>query len=148
MNILLIEDNILKREKVASFLRTICACSLSEAASFNAGLNAALSGQYDALILDMSMPTFDRTETAHGGRFRSIAGKEIAIRLAKRGALIPFVILTGYKDFSVDDQNLSIDEIDESLKELGNSYKGYIMFDAAESLWKEKLSEIVRSLTP
>lgn len=143
MKILIIEDNPLKREKVHEFIAENYEATLFEAASFNSGLNLALSEKFDLVILDMSMPTFDRTDTSHGGRFRVLAGKEIASRLAKAKRLVPFVILTGYKDFSVNSQSLSIEQIDESLRSMGSDYKGCIVFDAADSVWKERLSGIV-----
>lgn len=143
MNILIIEDNPLKREKVHEFISSNYEAKLFEAASFNSGLNLVISEKFDLVILDMSMPTFDRTDTTHGGRFRALAGKEIANRLAKIKRLVPFVILTGYKDFSVNSQSLSIEQIDESLRSIGSDYKGCIVFDSTDSVWKERLSEII-----
>lgn len=146
MNILIIEDNLLKREKICEFLSGIADIRLSEEASYNSGLVTAQSGSFDLIVLDMSMPTFDRSDETHGGRFRSLGGRQIARKLAKAGKLVPFVVVTGYKDFSESSGNKSIAEIDESLRELGSSYLGYIIFDAAESLWKENLLKIVESL--
>lgn len=143
MNILIIEDNPLKREKVHEFISGNYDVRLFEAASFNSGLNLVLSKTFDLVILDMSMPTFDRTDATHGGRFRTLAGKDIATRLSKLKKLVPFVILTGYKDFSVNSQSLSIEQIDESLRSMGSDYKGCIFFDAVDSVWKEQLSEII-----
>jgi CheY-like chemotaxis protein len=118
--------------------------TIAEAASYNTGLKLALETDFDLIVLDMSMPTFDRTESTHGGRFRSIAGKEIAMKLAKAGKLVPFVVLTGYKDFSVNSENLSIDQIDDLLKALGSAYKGCINFDVSGSEWKERLKSVVK----
>lgn len=146
MNILIIEDNPLKREKIYDFVSSLDDLQINEAASYNSGLNEALSTNYDLIVLDMSMPTFDRTDATHGGRFRALAGKEIATRLTKLNRLVPFVVLTGYKDFSIDSQSLSIQQIDEALRVLGSNYKGCVMFDAAESSWKEKLFEIIEGL--
>jgi len=143
MNILIIEDNPLKREKVHDFISANYDATLFEAASFNSGMNLVLSKRFDLVILDMSMPTFDRTDASHGGRFRALAGKEIATRLAKQKQLVPFVVLTGYKDFSVNSQSMTIEQIDESLRSMGSDYKGCIVFDTADSIWKEKLSEII-----
>lgn len=143
MNILLIEDNPLKREKISEFLSSHEDISLIEAASYNSGLNFLLSQEFDLLILDMSMPTFDRTDASHGGRFRAVAGKEIALKLAKLKRLVPFVVVTGYKDFSIGSQSLSIEQIDESLEAIGESYKGCIIFDSADSVWKEQLEKII-----
>jgi len=146
MKILVIEDNPLKRKKIAEFLVEEFSATILEAASFNGGLNLALSEDCDIMVLDMSMPTFDRTDTTHGGRFRTVAGKDIASKLFRMKKIFPFVVLTGYKDFDVNSENLSIEQIDDSLRALGGHYRGFIMFDAAESLWKERLSGIVKDI--
>lgn len=143
MDILVIEDNQLKRGKLCDFISSTFSVNLFEAASYNSGLKALLARSFDLIILDMSMPTFDRTSATNGGRFRDLAGKEIAIRLKKQGQLVPFIVVTGYSDFSVNAGNLSILEIDEILKTLGNDYKGCVFFDAVESVWKEQLMEII-----
>jgi hypothetical protein len=66
------------------------------------------------------------------------------MKLAKAGKLVPFVVLTGYKDFSVNSENLSIDQIDDLLKALGSAYKGCINFDVSGSEWKERLKSVVK----
>lgn len=146
MNILVIEDNVIKRDKLCDFLSSSFKVNISEAASYNSGLKALLERDFDLLILDMSMPTFDRTTATNGGRFRDLGGKEIAVRLKKQGRLIPFIVVTGYSDFSVNAENLSISQIDEILQTLGDVYKGYVFFDAVESVWKEQLIEIIRRM--
>ncbi len=146
MRILIIEDNLLKREKVVNFLNSAYDVELVEAASYNSGLVAAENGAYDFMIIDMSMPTFDRSETTQGGRFRAIAGKEIASKLSKAGKLSPFVVLTGYKDFSVNSQNLSIEQIHDLLSTLGEQYKGCIIFNSAEILWQEQLASVIGAI--
>lgn len=146
MDILVIEDNQLKRDKICKFLAENFDVRLFEAGSYNSGLNALLARRYDLLVLDMSMPTFDRTASTSGGRFRVLAGKEIATRLKKQNILVPFVVVTGYSDFSVNAENLGISQIDEILKALGTHYKGCVFFDSVESIWKENLFEIVRGI--
>lgn len=146
MNILIIEDNLLKREKIVSFINSTFCCHIIEAASYNSGLLAANAATFDFLVLDMSMPTFDRSETTHGGRFRAIAGKEIATKLRKINKLPPFVVLTGYKDFSVNTENLSLEQIHDLLTTFGDLYKGCILFDSAETLWQENLKDIIGKL--
>lgn len=147
MRILIIEDNLLKREKIVEFLLSYSGAEIVEAASYNSGLVAAELGGYDLMVLDMSMPTFDRSESTQGGRFRSLAGKEIATKLNKSGRLTPFVVLTGYKDFSFNSQNLSIQQIHDLLTTFGEPYKGCVLFNSAEILWQEQLSNIIDALT-
>lgn len=146
MDILVIEDNPLKRKKISDFLLEFSGFSVVEAASRNSGINQAMIGSFDLMVVDMSMPTFDRTDVSHGGRFKVLAGKEIVSHLARRGRLAPFVVLTGYKDFSVNSENLSIEQIDDLLKVVGHVYKGCIVFDAADSFWKDRLLEVIESL--
>ncbi|MDW3713384.1 response regulator [Pseudomonas sp. 2023EL-01195] len=146
MDILVIEDNPLKREKIVEYLNQKSGLNIQEAASYNSGLTLAQERKFDLLILDMSMPTFDRSDSTHGGRFRAVAGKEIVARLKRSNKLVPFVVLTGFTDFRTDTQNISLEEIDSILAGLGEIYKGCVFFDSTNSVWKEKLSLVLETL--
>jgi CheY-like chemotaxis protein len=147
MKILLVEDNFFKREKVMDFLRSQGETDVVEAASYNSGLSMALSERFDLLILDMSMPTFDRTESDMGGRFKVLAGKEIVAKLKRQNCLVPFVILTGFADFSVDADNLNLDQINDLMSLTGDAYRGTIFFDSANSTWNNYLKCIIENLS-
>lgn len=146
MEILIIEDNHLKREKIFEYLTQEFNVEIFEAASYNSGLAIATERHFDFIVLDMSMPTFDRTDTDRGGRFRTLAGKDIVARLKKLNRLSPFAVLTGYTDFSDETKNLNLSEINDLLAAMGEFYKGIVFFDSTNSLWKEKLSGIIESL--
>lgn len=146
MNILVIEDNSLKREKIIKFLKNYSHIVVSEAASYNSGLTLAHEHSFDFLVVDMSMPTFDRNEQTQGGRFRALGGKEIVHKLVKIQKLPPFVILTGYKDFSVGTQSLSIAQINDLLGSLGESYLGCILFESSDNSWQEELGRVMGKL--
>jgi len=148
MHILVIEDNYFKREKVVDYLVQEQGAQVSEAASYNSGLSTASARLFDLVVLDMSMPTFDRTDTDRGGRFRTLAGKEIITRLKKLNRLSPFVVLTGYTDFSDETKNLTIDQIADLLAVVGEQYRGTIFFDSANSRWKESLADVIGALSP
>lgn len=62
-------------------------------------------------------------------------------------AIYPLVVLTGYKDFSFNSQNLSIQQIHDLLTTFGEPYKGCVLFNSAEILWQEQLSNIIDALT-
>lgn len=147
MKILLVEDNFFKREKIVDFISSINGHDIIEAASYNSGLTFAMSDEFDLLILDMSMPTFDRTDSDMGGRFKVLAGKEIVTKLKKQNRLVPFVIFTGFADFSVDTDKLNLDQINDLMALMGEPYKGTIFFDSANSKWKDDLNNVIASLT-
>jgi len=146
MRILVIEDNPIKRSKIIAHLVSSCDAQIDEAASFNSGLVLALRNDYDLLLLDMSMPTFDRTDQSNGGRFRPMAGRDIAVRLARSGRLPPVYVVTGYRDFGVGSLSMTIADIDASLKELGARYLGYTNFDVANSAWKDGINSVLNGL--
>lgn len=146
MKVLIIEDNSLKREKVVEFFLSKYSAEIEEAASYNGALAAAWDRKFDLLVLDMSMPTFDRSEITQGGRFRTLAGKEVATKLKRGGRLVPFVVLTGYKDFSLDSKSLSIQQIHDLLVCLGDEYKGCIVFNSADVQWQEELTMVVEKI--
>ncbi|WP_426428110.1 response regulator [Pseudomonas palmensis] len=147
MNILLVEDNHFKRDKVVEFILQFPGVRVSEAASYNRGLAVASQEKFDLIILDMSMPTFDRTEAESGGRFRVLGGKEIASRLKKQNKLSPFVVLTGYSNFSEGSDKLSLEQINDLLAMFEEDYKGTIFFDSASSVWKDELTATIESLS-
>lgn len=147
MKILLIEDNILKREKVVTFIETTFPeAAIESAASYNAGLSLALSEDFTLLILDMSLPTFDKTQNNRGGRFRVFGGREIAQRLKRAGKLTNFVILTGYKDFVEDAEKLTLEQVSEKLYALSDAFLGVILYESSSSKWKSDISEAIKAL--
>ena len=58
MNILIIEDNLLKREKIVNFLNEFYTANIVEAASYNSGLSAARDSTFDFLILKTFQAVF------------------------------------------------------------------------------------------
>lgn len=145
MKILLIEDNMLKREKVVTFIKsTFTSVLIESACSYNTGLSMALSGDFSLLILDMSLPTFDKTQNNSGGRFRVFGGREIAQRLKRAGKLSKFVILTGYKDFIEDAEKLTLEQVSDKLYALSDNFLGVILYESSSSKWKNDIAEAVK----
>ena len=68
-----------------------------------------------------------------------------AKELTPHKPLATFICITGMVLFRFWQYCISVlpSQIDESLKMLGDKYKGCVFFDAVESLWKENLFDIV-----
>jgi DNA-binding NarL/FixJ family response regulator len=137
----LVEDNYHKRQKVTDFIRQNYNDSkIREAYSFTSGSKAALEEEYDLVILDISLPTYDKVGNESGGRKRMFGGREIARKLIRRRSEIRVVFITQYDAFSDGGFSLSFDELGVVLKEeCGNSYLGLIHYDSSKSAWKELL---------
>jgi len=147
MNVLLIEDNDLKKEKVLSFIIDSFPEMLVETtSSYNTGMTLALEKAYDIIILDMSIPTYEKTENNRGGRFRVFGGREIAQRLKKLNKLPPFIVLTGYKDFKNDVEKITFEQLAEMMSLIDENFLGMIHYESASSKWKSEMLHAMRNL--
>jgi len=147
MKILLVEDNILKREKVINFINdSFENIEITSAGSYNTGLALALKNRFDLIILDMSLPTFEKTESNRGGRFRVFGGREIAQRLKRANKLTNFVILTGYKDFIDDVEKVTIEQVSDSLFGMSDFFLGVILYESSSSKWKSDVLSAIKGI--
>lgn len=143
MNILIVENDSIKSNQVLSFLKDDLDISnqyTTVKRSFQSGLEAVLTMTFDLLILDMSIPTFDITETDDGGETLDRGGEIILQEMEREGLKVPSLILTQYEEFD----NVSLEEIDNGLKtDYPNFYLGCIYYNIAEDKWQNDLKEII-----
>lgn len=145
MKILIIDDSEYKVKKVCSLIENIKKDEkiiYEIAHSYTTGLNKLLENNFDFLILDMSMPTFDKINNESGGRFRIFGGREIVSQLKREKKLLPFVLLTQYNKFDDSTKIKSLEEIEElfSLK-FQNYHLKTIYYDTSSTKWKNLLEE-------
>lgn len=147
MKIIIIEDNEHKRKKVKDFILKVNKnIVIDEAYSYTSGLKKCLSLEYDLLVIDMTMPTYDKSNSESGGRFRTYGGKEIIRQLKRKKRELPFVVVSQYSKFSENNETLSLDEIAQQLKEISpNFYTETVLYDTSSSNWKIRLEDIILS---
>src|SRR2546428_368773 len=94
VKILLVEDDEDKLDQIREFLVAVEAdWQIEQTRSLNSGLRAVQSGEYDIIILDMTMPAFDITLRDDGGRPQAFAGRELLRHMHRRKNLTPVVVL-------------------------------------------------------
>lgn len=140
--ILIVEDNNHKRGRVIGFLaEKFPAYTIVEAHSFTAGCQRITEAEYDFILLDMSLPTYDKSATESGGRFRTFGGREIARKIIRRKIQSKILFITQYESFSERGQSQTLENLDSELSiECGEAYLGIIYYDSSKSIWKEKIS--------
>lgn len=150
MSVLLVEDNYHKRQKIISFFSTAFRDTIvREAYSYTSGSKAAFESDYDLVILDISLPTYDKTGNEAGGRKRLFGGREIARKLLRRKEDVNLVFMTQYDAFSDGGYSLSLDELRDLLQqECGERCLGVIFYDSAASTWKDSLSAVMKRVNP
>lgn len=143
--ILLIEDSDHKLSRIRGFAESLWdKMELHEARSFNSGCKCIDADDFDLIILDMSLPTYDRTPADSGGRFRTFGGREIARKVIRRKIQTKMVFITQYDSFSDRVRSLSLDNLNSELaSECGSSYLGLVKYDSAKSSWKDELKKMM-----
>ena len=148
LSILLVEDNYHKRHKVIDFISSnFSGTQIKESHSFSSGSKAALEENYDLVILDISLPTYDKVGNEAGGRKRMFGGREIARKLIRRRSGSNIVFLTQYDTFSDGGLSLTFEELGNLLQtECGTAYLGLIHYDSSKSSWKESISLVFKKI--
>lgn len=145
--LLLVEDSDYKRGKILDFLTlNFPNVEVTVARSHSSGMAAIdEQGGFQVLLLDVSLPTYDKSATESGGRFRTYGGREIARRAIKRVGPISIAFITQYKTFNDKGASLTYDELCGQLEnDCGSSFLGAIFFDGSASSWKESLLDILK----
>lgn len=146
--LLLVEDNPHKRSSIVEYIDSLrLAINVSEVCSFNSASRALMKAEYSLVLLDMTLPTYDKTDTSPSGNFRPFGGAELARRIIRKHPNTPIIFITQYKSFSDNIRSYSFDNLkEELLNECGSQMRGMIYFDNAKSAWKEELGMLLHEL--
>jgi DNA-binding NarL/FixJ family response regulator len=145
MKVLIIEDDINKIKQLAGFVRTEFSCaSVEEKRSYQSGLKAATSTQYDLIILDMTLPTYEIGGPEKGGRTRAFAGREILSQLKRRSVKCKVIVVTQFERFGETDRLMTLNELKKDMRRnFAENYVGTVFYQPAESGWREDLKVVL-----
>jgi CheY-like chemotaxis protein len=148
MNILLVEDDENKRREVGELLRrAVDDLQLTEAKSLHSGLTALRGREWDLVIRDMTMPTFDIGTEEDGGRPQAYGGRELLGQMARRGIVAPVIVLTQFDRFGQGLDEMTLEELNrELMRSHGPSYLGSVYYNPAYDTWREDLLKVVEAV--
>lgn len=128
MRILIVEDNNNKLKQIRDLIeKKYHSCEVIEAYAFNSGIKRVFEDNWDLVILDMSLPTYDITYTESGGDKKPVAGKNIMKRMINRKIHSPVVIITQFETF--DDDKISLETLNREFKEyFSQIWKGTVYY--------------------
>jgi CheY-like chemotaxis protein len=146
--ILIIEDDDRKRAHVNSVIRRATPNAvLTEARSYQSGLKTLLSTDFDLVVLDMTMPTFDLSSSETGGRVRPFAGRDLLEQLTRRGIPCRAVVVTGFEILGEGENQKTLSALDQELQALfPATYLGSIHYNPAATDWENRLASIVSAV--
>ena len=147
-NIIIIEDDFKKMKDLRSFLSS--KFSLDEIVikeSFQSGLRELLRKKYDLLLLDMSIPTWDKSIDEPGGNFEKFGGYKILKEITRKNKPLDTILVTMFDDFGESDTSITLSQFDKVLKkEFPLIYKGAVYYNAREEKWKRDLTNFINSI--
>lgn len=146
--LLLVEDNSHKRDRIVSFLTdSFPLWRIVQAHSFTAASRYVLERDFSVILMDMSLPTYSKSEKDSGGRFRTFGGREIARKALRRGIHARILFLTQYEAFSDQGTSKTLQTLDEEMRaEYGDIYVGLVHYDSSKSLWKEVITKTLNEV--
>lgn len=145
MNILVVEDDAYKANQIyehlsnANHVVEICG-------SFRSGMISIVRKNWDLVLLDMSIPSFETSELHRSSRSRKFGGRDILQEMKRNNIEIPAIVVTQYHVFG--EEEISLDDLDRELqRDYKNCYKGCVYYNASVLNWKEHLDELMANIT-
>jgi len=142
INILLIEDDKKKSDDIISHINNKFPSSeilLKE--SYHSGLKTLIREPFDLLLLDMSMPTWDRSPSEAGGEYEKFGGIKILKELARKKKLLPTILITMFDNFGESDNSITLDQMNTVLKnDYEDLYIGSVFYRSDISQWQTDLT--------
>lgn len=144
MKILIIEDDPNKAKQLDDFFLNVAELNeITIKKSYKTGLREILSNNYNFLVLDMSMPTFDISTDAGGGKVMHFGGKEILRQLKRKNISLPTIVVTQFESFG-ESKKITLTKLIEELEEnFSNNYIKTIFYNPAGIEWKNELLEVI-----
>jgi len=144
MKILIIEDDENKLNDIKVTVKDIfdnmnIEIDIAVMYSFQTGLNNVISEKYDLLLLDMSLPNFEKKSDT--GIPFGLAGKIILSEMDYYDIHVKTIIVTAYEAIEGESMNSISNELQD---EFGTFYYGYVKYAANESNWKNELENKIK----
>lgn len=147
MSIYIIEDSPLKASKILEFLSSSFPQPETPVVfgSFQSGLRAIEASPPALLLLDMTLPTFDRTPNGRDGRARPLGGYEIMRKMSLKGITSTVIVITQLESFGDGSVEVSFADITaKCANEFPNIFAGSVYFDQGGRGWCDQLALLMR----
>jgi len=138
MDILIVEDNVKKLERIVNYLKPYHH-QYTVAKSYNSAKTSIIANSYDLLILDMTLPeNDDETELI------ILAGTDLLDLMKFMKIFTPTVLLTGYDRFGRHEEMIELTELERKLyKQFPKILKDVIFYNSTSEDWKNRLSTLL-----
>ncbi|SAK92952.1 Response regulator receiver domain protein [Caballeronia catudaia] len=140
-----IEDSPAKAAAILQFLAGHYPDASAELfASFQSGLKQVESSTPQLIILDMTLPTFDRVPNGREGRARPLGGYDLLRKLRRRSLNCKVIVVTQLETFGEGEDKITFAEITSICqREFPGLFVGSVYFDQGSVNWQEQLASLI-----
>ncbi|WP_445354651.1 response regulator transcription factor [Microbulbifer sp. EKSA008] len=147
MVVYVIEDSEVKVDALKFFLDSEFEIeSVLAFESYQSGMKAIQVEKPDLLILDMTIPNFDRGPGRREGKLRPLGGYEIMRKLMLRGVLCKAIVFTQLETFDEGESQKTFSEVMEMCKnDCEDVFMGGVHFNQSGDEWKFEMKRLINS---
>lgn len=145
MLIYIVEDDFLKASRLRDFLiKNIPEVDCTIHGSFQSGLRAIQQATPDLVILDMTLPTFDRAGSDREGRLRPLGGYDLMRKLVHHAVTVSVIVVTQLETFGEGADQVTFPElVDRCARDFPNIFRGAVHFRQSDSAWQLELLKFI-----
>ena len=139
MKILLVDDESYKSQQISPCVMHNYEDSVIKTCeSLNAGLLEITSANYDFVLLDMSLPIYDKNEVSS---FNSYGGLDFLSEMERKMIATPVIVVTQYEILGEGENQRTASSIDIECQQNYENYIGMVVYSAIDNKWKISLLE-------
>jgi CheY-like chemotaxis protein len=147
-DVLVVEDSDAKRDSIGGALtRAFPLAEVRYALSVRSAIDELMQRTPDAIVADMSLPTYDIEDREKGGTPRPFGGIEVFEHLARHEIAVPVLVVTSYEAITDGKQSLGLTELSAKLgAEFPDCFIGTVYFDSTYSTWEKEICDHLQTL--
>ena len=102
---------------------------------------------YDFLILDMTIPLWEKGSNDLGGNYEQFGGEKILREMKRRKLFLPTILFTMFDIFPTKDGNITFNEVNSVFeKDFSEFYIGAVFYNANEDNWQLDMKTLISKI--
>lgn len=146
MEILVIEDDRLKSDRLLGFLKAAYPKAIPKLEkSYHNGLYRIETEHFDVVLLDMTLPTYSSATATRLGRPRPLGGYDILRKMRRKKIVSKVIVVSALGGFGTGDTKFTFDELQtKCAEEFPDIFLGAVFFSQTSTKWERQLSALLK----
>ncbi|MGR5126656.1 hypothetical protein [Photobacterium swingsii] len=145
LDVLIADDDKEKTEELVRVLKSKLEIGVLDfSISYNSTAKKLKNSEYDLVLLDMSMPTFNPKSNKNKPTLKALAGKDIMVKLKYRAIKVPVIVVTQFDIFGRHSDAIGIEHLISDLRNnFPDNFVGCIYYNTQSNLWEKELIDMI-----